>query len=192
MQAAAAIQASETFNARARAEGWPSLCDPELAFTDTRFRVLLSLWHGFAVGDRTPRRSDFTPRALKALLRNVAIYERVANGTVRYRVRVMGSAFADVMGDLSGRFIDEAVPPAFAPRWHAALDAAFEAHAPLRFIGRSDTANKSYLVAEFFEAPLIDDNGAAMVLAAGYFAPRPWMQVGAAEAESIPRAAAAE
>jgi hypothetical protein len=191
MQAAAAIQASETFNARARAEGWPSLCDPELAFTDTRFRVLLSLWHGFAVGDRMPRRSDFTPRALKALLRNVAIYERVANGTVRYRVRVMGTAFADAMGDLSGRYIDEAMP-SFAPRWQAAFDAAVEAHAPLRFIGRSDTANKSCVVAEFFEAPLVDDNGAAMVLAAGHFAPRPWMAVRASEAERIPHAATAE
>jgi hypothetical protein len=191
MQAAAAIQASETFNARARAEGWPSLCDPELAFTDSRFRVLLSLWHGFAVGDRLPRRSDFTPLALKALLRNVAIYERVANGTVRYRVAVMGSAFADAMGDWSGRFIDEAMP-SLAGRWQATLDAAFQAQAPLRFIGRSDAANNSCVVAEFFEAPLAGENGAAMVLAAGHFAPRPWMAVRASEADRIPHAAAAE
>lgn len=184
MHSARAAQASDKFNALALANGWPSLCDPTLAFCDIRFRVLLSRWHDFSIGDRMPCRRDFTPRTLKELLREVAIYERVINGSTRYRVRLMGTAFADVMGDMSGQFIDEAVPPAFASRWQASLGAVFEAQAPLRFMARSDTGHKSFLVAEYFAAPLLADDGSlSMVLGAGHFAPREWDDVVTSEAK---------
>lgn len=179
MDEAAAILACEKYNARARAEGWPSLCDAALSFHRVEFRVLTATWRSFATR-QLPTRKDFTPRSLKALLRNVAIYERVANGTVRYRVRLMGTAFADVMGDLSGKFLDEAIPAEHLTRWHAALDTAIEAGAPLRFVSRTDTVNKPFLVGEYFEAPILTDDGSPnMILAAGMFAPRHWADVAA-------------
>ena len=51
----------------------------------------------------------------------------------------MGTAFAQILGDLTGKFIDEAVPAEFVPRWHASLDATLATGAPLRFLGREDT-----------------------------------------------------
>jgi hypothetical protein len=109
---------------------------------------------------------------VKAYLRDVAIYERTVTeeGRSRYRVRLMGTTFAETMGDLTGKYLDEAIPESFLPRWYAALDAALDAGVPLRFVARSDTAGKSYLVAEYFEAPLLDDNGVAnMILACSHF-----------------------
>ncbi|HEY1962637.1 MAG TPA: PAS domain-containing protein, partial [Rhizomicrobium sp.] len=141
------------------------------------FRVLIATWRSFAA-HQLPSRKDFTPRSLKALSRNVVIYERVTNGTVRYRVRLMGTAFTDVIGDVSGKYLDEAVPPTDVPRWHAALDAVLEAGTPLRFVSRADTADQVFPVGEYFEAPILTDDGAPnMILAAGLFAPRHWADV---------------
>lgn len=193
MENEAAIHACAKYNARARSEGWPSLCDAALGFDRTEFHVLTAMWRSFATV-QLPSRKDFTPRSLKALLRNVAIYERVVNGRVRYRVRLMGTAFAEVMGDLSGKFLDEAIPAPHLHRWEAALDAATEAGAPLRFVSRTDTVDKPFLVGEYFEAPILTDDGSpGMILAAGMFAPRHWADVAAgatarhAPSESLPQ-----
>lgn len=182
MEPGAASEACQQFNAAANERGWAALCDASLAFGDPRFDPLVAIWHEAAAQGRLPRRSELGPRSLKLLLKNIAIYERIVNGNVRYRVRLMGTAFADVMGDLSGKFIDEAVPPAHLPRWHAALDAAIAARAPLRFMSRNDTTAKSWLVAEYFEAPLVAEDGSvSLILAAGYFEPRSWREVAANE-----------
>ncbi len=168
----AAMEAGKRFNARAQAEGWSSTCDESLAFARLELRSLLSVWRGFAIGERVPSCKDFTPRVLKSLLRNVAIYERVTNGKVRYRVKLMGTAFTDVMGDVSGKYLDEAMPKEFLPRWSAALDSVLDAGMPLRFVAKSDTGKKAYLCGEFLGAPLLsDENSPTMVLAAAHFAP---------------------
>lgn len=132
-----------------------------------------ALWHQAAGGEATPKRADMGPRVLKGHLPNVAIYERVITPNAhRYRVRLMGTQFAQVMGDFTGKFIDTAMPPAFLPRWYAALDAVLDSGMPLRFVSRSDTANKSFLVGEFFEAPLLADDGSmSLVIAAAIFTP---------------------
>jgi hypothetical protein len=193
MCTAAAFEASEKFNARARNEGWSSVCDASLAFQRMEFRLLLATWHDFGDEERLPSRRELTPHKLKSLLRNIAIYERVTNGKVRYRVRVMGTAFADVMGDMSGRFLDEALPGEHVSRWHAALDTVLEAGAPLRFVSRADiTGCKNFLVGEYFEAPLLDDDGApTMILAGGHFAARKWSDITDLEPERTPALAAA-
>jgi hypothetical protein len=176
---------SDAFNARASREGWGSLCDPCLAFRCPELSRMLALWREKAGEKPVPARGDFSLRCLKDFLRDVAIYERVllSTGHCRYRVRLMGTAFAETMGDLTGKFLDEAVPEAFLPRWYAALDAAFEANAPLRFVARSDTANKSFLIAEYFEAPLVSEGGETnLVLAASHFsAKESWTEALAVE-----------
>jgi hypothetical protein len=162
---------ADAFNARARDGGWGSFCDPVLAFETPGLTTVLALWREKAGTRAVPSRSDFSLRALKEFLQDIAIYERVPAGSgSRYRVRLMGTAFAETMGDLTGKFLDDAVPEPFLQRWYAALDAAFEACAPLRFVARSNTFNKSFLIAEYFQAPLLDDSGeATLVLAASHF-----------------------
>ena len=160
------------YNTISLAQGWPGLCDPTLAFRRPELAAMGALWRKMAGDAPAPRRGDMSLRALKDHLANVVIYERLDEDTRCYRVRLMGTQFAQVMGDLTGKLIDEAIPPEFLPRWHAALDAVLDGGVPLRFVSRSDTANKSFLVGEFFEAPLLADNGTMnLVIAAGIFTP---------------------
>ena len=161
------------YNAMALAQGWAGACDSTLAFRQPELAALLEIWRGAAGDASAPKRTDIKASVLKAHLPHVAIYERVVTeGSRRYRVRLMGTQFAQVMGDLTGRFLDETIPKAFLPRWNAALDAVLDCAAPLRFVSRSDTANKSFLVGEFFEAPLLAEDGAMnLVFAAGMFSP---------------------
>jgi len=159
----------------AQENGWVGLCDPTLNFRAPALRELSQLWSRQAESaGHIPRRGDFTPRVLKQCLPHVVKYERVicAQRGKRYRVRVMGTRFAEHMGDLTGKFIDEAIDEQFLPRWYAALDAVLEAGVPLRFLSRADTMNKDFMLGEFFEAPLMDDNGEInLVLAAGIYSP---------------------
>jgi hypothetical protein len=169
-----ALAAAEQFNAKARAGGWGGFCDPHLAFEYPGLCSVLTLWREKTGTRRVPARGDFSLRCLKNVLGDVAIYERVPapSGRPRYRVRLMGTYFAETMGDLTGKFLDESVPGHFLPRWYAALDAAFDAGGPLRFVARSETANKAYLVAEYFQAPMTDETGeTSLVLAASHFGP---------------------
>jgi hypothetical protein len=160
------------YNAMAQAEGWGGVCDSTLSFRARELENLLAIWRDRAGTAAAPKREDLTPKLLKAYLPHIAIYERVIgeSGQRRYRVRLMGTQFAQVMGDMANKFLDETVPPAFLPRWHAALDAVLDGGVALRFYTRSDTANKSFLIGEYLEAPLLDSNGAmTKVFAAGYY-----------------------
>jgi hypothetical protein len=174
------LEPGAEFNAMSLAEGWAGICDPTLAFRRGELATLSALWRQAAGDAPAPKRSDMKPSLLKFYLPHVVIYERVGSGpTRRYRVRLMGTQFAQVMGELTGKFLDDELPAPFMPRWNAALDAVLNSAQPLRFISRSDTANKSYLVGEFFEAPLLAEDGAMnLVFAAGFFTPAEgWKQI---------------
>src|ERR1044071_8568090 len=103
MKTGNASEASTNFNAAATRNGGPSICDPTLSFGCTQFRTLVEIWQRAAAQGRLPMRREIDLKKLKCVLRDMAIYERVVNGTIRYRVRLMGTAFAEAMGDLSGK-----------------------------------------------------------------------------------------
>lgn len=172
------------YNKAATAGNWHSLCDERLGFVHPELLRLLELWRSEAAApDGIPPRRVMSPRLLKSFLRDIALYERVAaeDGRRRYRVRLIGTAFAQILGDLTGKYIDEAIPQEFVGRWHAALDATLGVRAPLRFLSREDTKGMTFLTGEFFSAPLIADDGQmSLVLAAARFSgKRPWEEVDA-------------
>jgi hypothetical protein len=171
------------YNAQATRDGWHSLCDPGLAFNHPDLARLLELWRSEAGEDGVPQRRVMSPRLLKSYLRDIAIYERLAadGGQRRYRVRLMGTAFAQILGDMTGKFVDEAIPAEFVARWHAALDVTLAEGTALRFLGREDTNHMTFLTGEFFSAPLLADDGKKnLVLAAArYNGKRPWEEVDA-------------
>ncbi len=177
------IGGAADYNRAATAGNWHSLCDERLGFVHPELMRLLELWQSEVGPEGIPPRRVMSPRLLKSFLRDIALYERVAveGGTRRYRVRLMGTAFAQILGDLTGKFIDEAIPPEFVVRWHASLDATLAARAPLRFLSREDTKGMTFLTGEFFSAPLIADDGQMnLVLAAARFSgKRPWEEVDA-------------
>lgn len=162
------------YNALARAEGWAGLCDNTLAFRRPELAAMLALWREQTKDGAAPYRHCMTPQLLKSHLPHIAIYERIqpAQGERRYRVRLMGTKFSQVMGDFTGKFVDEAVPREYLSRWYAALDASLDAGVPLRFLSRSDTSGKPFLYGEYLQAPLLSGDGAMnMLFAASIYTP---------------------
>jgi hypothetical protein len=174
MDYASPLEASVVYNALADREGWHSICFADTSFSSTRLNALLSIWQGLPREDGIPRRRDLTPQMLRAYLTDVAIYERLAgpDGRERWRVRVMGGKFTEVLGDFNGKYFDEAVPAQHRARWQAAPEAVLGARSPLRFVSRSETADKGFITGEYLMAPLRGDNDALnTVLSAGAFGP---------------------
>jgi hypothetical protein len=168
------------FNAAALQNGWASLCDATLNFAHSDLVKLLALWRMEAGEAGIPPRRAMSARLLKSFLRDIALYERIGEGPGRrYRIRLMGTAFAQILGDFTGKFVDEAVSAEFTPRWHAALDATLGAKAPLRFVAREDTNQMTFLTGEFLSAPLLADDGRANLVlsAARYSGRRPWEEI---------------
>jgi hypothetical protein len=162
------------YNTLADCEGWHSICFADLNFASAKLNALLAIWRGLADENQIPKRKDLTPQRLRAYLSDIAIYERVTelDGRERWRARVMGAKFSSVMGNYNGKFFDEVIPAKFLKRWYAAPNATLAARVPLRFVSRSETADKGFITGEYLMAPLIgDDGGLNTVLSAGEFGP---------------------
>ena len=187
-QMSPALPAAE-FNARATEKGWGAICDPTLAFYRPELSGILRVWREAAGAHSVPLRSSLTPRLLKDYLPHIAFYERVANeaGAWRYRIRLLGSAYQAVMGEHTGKFLDEFLPPEHLDLWSSVLDTILKHGAPLRFLTRSEITGRNYLVGEYCSAPVVDRSGEPnLVLAVGYYgADRRWEDVVA----SVPRPA---
>ncbi len=173
MNAPANLHAAEHYNALARAEGWQSRCFTMLTFQRAEMLALLDIWRELERdAGGIPLRKDLTPQRLRAHLSDLGIYEKIAgdSGHGRYRARVMGLRFGTVLGNFTGKWFDEVVPPNFLKRWHAAPDAVLAARTPLRFISRSETSQKAHVTGEYLMCPLIGDDGTVnTVLSAAIF-----------------------
>ena len=153
----------ERFNAQSAQGEWQAVCDSALVFDSGKLSELLGIWQSVR-GDRAlPERTDFTARVLAKHLSSLTFVERVeAPGQERrYRFRLFGSALAQYTGDWTGKFLDEAVPPAFQPSWFATYDTAIAACVPLRFVSRFRAEHLHHIQAETLIAPLGDDRGTA-------------------------------
>ena len=157
------------YNDFAKAQDWPSLCDEALAFESKILIDLLAAWRRQA-GSAIPRRSAMSARALKPHLGNVAIIERIARRPARFQMRLMGTRLTQIVGDLQGRYLDEAVPSDLVVRWNAALDLTLAETRPLRFVNRVDFKGLNFLRAEILLAPLLGgDETPSMVLGGAVF-----------------------
>jgi hypothetical protein len=172
----AEIASASAFNKAAAAGGWPILCDASCAFDNPTLSDLLALWRDEAK-DGIPLRNAMTARKLQPFMRNIAIYERIGEDLQRrYRVRLMGSGIVQYYGELTGKYVDEVVPEKYLPRWYALSDLPLLSGKPVRLVLRADTFDKSYLVAEYFCAPLASDNGLTKFILIGiaFDGKRPW------------------
>lgn len=147
----------KALNQRAARENWYHVCDPSLTFSDPSYEKLLDLWRSKA-GDRPmPRRSEMTPRDLKDILRNILLFERVESAPSRYRVRLIGTSLTSMVGDRTGKMIEEVLPPEHVPRWVGCGDLILDGGMPMRFLGRVHLQGKEYLNAENLFVPLAND-----------------------------------
>jgi len=155
MNFAAAVRA---LNERAVREKWYHICDPSLSFSDPCYIQLLELWRTKAGTKKMPARSDMTFRELKDLLRNILVFERVSLNPSRYKFRLVGTGLHSMAGELTGKMVEDVVPPEHLPRWIGCGDLILDGGRPLRFIGRVHMEGKEYLNAENLFVPLANDN----------------------------------
>ena len=146
----------DAFGKWERMRRWEANCDPALGFESKFLIEGLAAWK-LAGDGATPPRSAMSARALKSCIGHVAIFERTAEG--RWRVRLMGTRMTSVIGEMQGKFVDEALPRKAGRRWHAALDATLSGMQPLRFVSRVAFRDLDFLKAEILLAPLLDDTG---------------------------------
>ncbi len=170
------------YNENARKNGWAALCDASVRFSHPDLRRLNGAWRKLTKLGQMLKYGELPPRPIRPYLADSVLYERQgAKGARRWRVKTMGQSFAQIMGDLSGSFLDDALPSELVPRWYAALDCTLGQRAPVRFLTRADSAKMSFLIGEYFSAPLLGDDGSAsLVLAVGRFTGgRSWEDVAA-------------
>lgn len=152
------LTASNEFNRRAAREKWYYHCDPTLAFSESYHDSLLNLWRAKARERVVPRRSDFTPRELKDVLRNIVMFERMEQSPSRYRWRLIGTNLTAMAGDNTGKMFEETLPPDHVARWVECYDLLLTGGQPLRFLGRVHLKGREYLDAENLFVPLANDN----------------------------------
>lgn len=171
MDGAATRDPTGAVNAYAAAQGWPFRSTTVLEFDRPELNRLRDIWFDKAAGNPIPYRHDFDARALKPVLRNVVILEHLKNdGRWCYRIRLMGSELARLMGEKTGRLLEECVPPAVLPVWLTAFDTVMEAKVPLRFVTRYQTEPISYLTSESFNVPMLNAEGSpTLLLSCAYF-----------------------
>lgn len=152
------LAATREFNQRAAREKWYYHCDPALAFSDSYHDPLLNLWRSKSEGRVMPKRSDFTPRDLKDVLRNIVIFERAESSPSRYRWRLIGTNLTSMAGDNTGKMLEDTLPPDHVARWTQCYDLVLDGGKPLRFLGRVHLKGREYLDAENLYVPLANDN----------------------------------
>jgi hypothetical protein len=187
MDTAPPVDLAAAINARASAFGLQFHCDSDLDFDRAELGALRDVWRGSAARLALPKQHDFDGQALESALQQSAVMERVAglNGISRYRVAYAGSNVTAVMGDQTGRFIDEFVPPALLPRWLGLFDAVLGGGIPLRITTRFEFPAFAYAAGEMFIAPLADETGKPNLVIIGlYMRPRELTVVGSTSAES--------
>jgi hypothetical protein len=153
---------AERMNVRGR-------CDPTLAFDAPERARVAALWKDKAPARGIPSRRDLNAHALKTYLPNVGIVDITGRGEDRrYRVRLMGTAITEVLGEHTGKFLDEAIPSPFRERWSAVLDVAVKAGGPMRIVGRIEYNRQDYLTMEALVAPIGTRESAEAVLIVAY------------------------
>jgi hypothetical protein len=150
-----AREAAEEFNRFAARIGMAARCDPSLSFESPKLADAAAVWREKASENDLPPRSHFNAHTLKPVLPNVIIADRIEEERRhRYRFRLMGTTVSELLGDHTGKFVDEAVISPFRERWVAILDAANNAGCPLRIFGRLEYRQQDYIAMELMTAPL--------------------------------------
>ena len=130
--------------------------DASLAFEHPKTVAALAYWRSKLDGRRMPSRADVDPRQMRGFMPNIALVElrHAPDGSRDYFIRLAGTAIDQVFGPLAGHLIGEFLPPEIELRWRRMLDAARDAGAPIRTIGRVAFQAKHWLECETLIAPL--------------------------------------
>jgi hypothetical protein len=129
---------------------------------------LLAYWRRKLAGRAMPRRADIDPTEIPRLLPHLQLVERVGG---RYRYRLAGTAIVAAYGsELTGKFVDELIPPARRAVAEGHYTMAFESGRPLFVRNKYTTTRAIDIVASRVILPLSEDGAAvSMVVMAQTF-----------------------
>lgn len=154
----------------AGSHGAPWFGSFELDFATPQLTQAAAVWEAKRGSRTMPSRGDLGIRDLKFALPNITFMDIVREADrLRFRVRMMGSVLDELVAPITGRFIDEVVPPHFAQKWTAQWSPAVDGRKPLRAAGRVEFAERRWYVAESLYAPLARDGETPDILMVAAF-----------------------
>jgi len=136
----------------------PMLFDPALNLKTAELQLILALWNEKRGARRMPPRAGFSMRDLSFALPQLCFVDVVQDGgRTRYKIRLMGTSMDHHLAPITGKFVDEAVPPQFVERWETMYTRALDARAPIRVSSRVAFRDQFYLIGEGLVLPLAND-----------------------------------
>jgi len=162
-------------NEKAMLRGWTFTCDRALHFDAPKLAEIRTLWESRSAPGKIPARAEFSARDLLRVLPFLMIVELVhAGDRVRFRYRYVGTQMATTIGEMTGQFLDEALPEPSLERTTACYLVTVEARAPLRFLTHFSLNAIIYRSAEFLSLPLATDGTTVdMVMTVTHFRTTP-------------------
>ncbi|HEY3637958.1 MAG TPA: PAS domain-containing protein [Rhizomicrobium sp.] len=112
-----------------------------------------------------PTRADLDPASMRSFTEHVGLIEVRQGSEIDYFIRRAGTKWEAVFGSMTGRLIQEFLPPEIETRWRQVFDAVCRAKAPLRVTTDILFQGKSWLDAEMFLGPLGDGEVSMLFLA---------------------------
>lgn len=150
----------------------------ELVFRCAETNAAAAYWQSKLQGRTIPARADIDPIEMRAFLPHVGLIETPDGSPARpnYRITLAGTAIEEVLGPLTGRLLQEAVPPVIARRWRSLYNVVLAEAVPLRAVSRVSFAARNYLMGEVLAAPLSSDGRRVDTL---FVAVAFWSEIGA-------------
>ena len=140
------------------------------AATHPKFRALFDYWTSKTVGDRLPGRQHIDPTEIWTLVPNLMLWDVVRErATIRFRVRLFGTALYELwQADLTGRWMEETVPPDKRDDVHAGLMHVVTTRQPQYLTRRLLHPSRDLVAHERLMVPLAADGETVDMLMALY------------------------
>ena len=117
-------------------------------------------------GDRLmPSRKDISPQGMREFVRHIGLVEirPGAHGEQTYFIRLAGAKIESVYGSITGKYLNEFLPPQIEARWRTLFSTPQGTKAPVRFAGRVAFGGRDYLANELLVAPLGEGDEVSMI-----------------------------
>ena len=161
---------SQLLNAKAARKGWEIVCDSSLVCEHPSLNAMAALWRT-ASRDGLPARSHlrtpdacasarrhFSIRDMAPFLRDMLIIEIVREGKRRrYKHTFVGMRFVQKMGEITGKYLDEFLPPHLYERTSTYYDAVLDTRCALRIVTNFEHRPVNHTSGEALCMPLADD-----------------------------------
>ncbi len=129
--------------------------DPALAFEREPNKLAFAYWQACCAGRPMPVRADLDPGAMKKFTPHIGLVEpRPYGAGTGYFIRRAGTRWEDVYGAMTGKYLQDFLPPHLVPAWNDVFAGVVTDAKPIRLTTQVDFQNKTWLAIELMVAPL--------------------------------------